>query len=227
MMRGRDCLALTRIVRRARRSVNRSTCFRDDLPRSTQEEAMRPSRLLALVAIAALPVGCSLITSYAGLGSGGAGGEATTTTSAGDTTGSGGQAGQGGATSHAGSGGGPTQSGGGGSSTKCGTVGTYCGGNGVGGDPNTLFTCQKDGKLVPYKVCERTCVITPPTPSPPPHADLCSCKAGGFYCGGDDVIGDPKSLYRCDRTGGIDGTFVKGCKSCVVVAGDDDMCSDL
>ena len=49
------------------------------------------------------------------------------------------------------------------------------------------------------------------------------CVAGGLYCGGDKVSGDPNTLYRC--SGGSSGTVVEHCADgCDVVPGQDDAC---
>ncbi|MDB4993852.1 MAG: hypothetical protein JWM74_1284 [Myxococcaceae bacterium] len=50
------------------------------------------------------------------------------------------------------------------------------------------------------------------------------CVAGGNYCGGDKVTGDPKTLYKC--TGPGTPTVVEKCASgCMVSAGSDDSCA--
>lgn len=50
------------------------------------------------------------------------------------------------------------------------------------------------------------------------------CVPGGYYCGGDKVTGDPKTLYRC--TGPGTPTVAQKCTTaCVVSAGADDACA--
>lgn len=50
-----------------------------------------------------------------------------------------------------------------------------------------------------------------------------SCVRGGFYCGGDKVIGNAKTLYRCNGPG--KPTVIKVCKAgCRVNPGRDDSC---
>jgi hypothetical protein len=100
-----------------------------------------------------------------------------------------------------------------------------CGGDGLRGDPDTLYRCLVDGGGSLVKKCASGCVrdagtgaggrcVMPATP----------CKVGGFYCGGDKLDGDPAVLYTC----GTGGTAVekerctKGCQ--VAKSGLDDAC---
>ena len=49
------------------------------------------------------------------------------------------------------------------------------------------------------------------------------CVPGGYYCGGDKVMGDPDVLYRCDH--GDVGTPLEVCMyGCFVHANEDDTC---
>lgn len=51
-----------------------------------------------------------------------------------------------------------------------------------------------------------------------------NCSPGGFYCGGDKVVGDAKTLYKCNGPG--TPTVVQKCAlGCVVNAGRDDSCA--
>ena len=51
-----------------------------------------------------------------------------------------------------------------------------------------------------------------------------SCVAGGRYCGGDKVSGDPSKLYRCNSDG-KSATLIRTCShGCSVNSGDDDSC---
>lgn len=51
-----------------------------------------------------------------------------------------------------------------------------------------------------------------------------SCVVGSSYCGGDKVVGDANTLYKC--TGGTTGTAVRVCPNgCRVNPGDDDACN--
>jgi hypothetical protein len=95
----------------------------------------------------------------------------------------------------------------------------YCGGDGVVGDPTTLYRCGINGSAAPALVCMKGCAHKEPSKD-----DACVCVAGGFYCGNDQVLGDPNKLYQCnaDNT----ATLVQTCpKSCVVRTGQDDICN--
>ncbi len=66
-------------------------------------------------------------------------------------------------------------------------------------------------------------------PDAPTHvvdaaADAAACKVTGLYCGGDDVNGDPNTLYHCN--GAAAPTVAEVCKyGCIVrSAGEDDTC---
>jgi hypothetical protein len=71
----------------------------------------------------------------------------------------------------------------------------YCGGRGVAGDPQTLYTCDPDGVPRARGMCLSTCG---PAPG---GGDTCIgdglCNDGGLYCGGNVLDGDPQSRYRC------------------------------
>lgn len=51
------------------------------------------------------------------------------------------------------------------------------------------------------------------------------CVEGGYYCGGEQVSGDPRSLYRCNKDGS--STLTATCATACIVAppGKDDACS--
>lgn len=63
-----------------------------------------------------------------------------------------------------------------------------------------------------------------PTPTTAPDGRV-ACVEGGYYCGGERVTGDPRSLHRCNKDG--TGTLTTTCAtSCIVAApGKDDACS--
>jgi hypothetical protein len=73
--------------------------------------------------------------------------------------------------------------------------GSYCGWNTVLGDPNTLYQCS-GGQLVGRTACSAKdgCQINCQQ-----GGDICGCAAldDGNYCGGDDIGGDPNTLYQC------------------------------
>jgi len=106
--------------------------------------------------------------------------------------------------------------------------GLYCGGDGVGGDPNTLYECGS-GKLTVSQPCPNGCQKMPagtndqcaaaPASAPPsacPHGD-------GLYCGGDGVAGNPGTLYQC-TAGKLTAaqSCAHGCQT--MPAGIDDQC---
>nr|MCH9681616.1 hypothetical protein [Deltaproteobacteria bacterium] len=84
--------------------------------------------------------------------------------------------------------------------------GLWCGGNGVGGDPNILYTCD-DGAMVVKEVCANGCFAAaagaPDACNQPNGANTdCSC-GGGKYHNGDDI---PASATYCGmRVCGLDG----------------------
>jgi hypothetical protein len=49
------------------------------------------------------------------------------------------------------------------------------------------------------------------------------CVAGGFYCGGDKLVGDPDTLYQCNA-GGVPLARGRCAHGCAVRPGDDDTC---
>jgi len=71
--------------------------------------------------------------------------------------------------------------------------GRYCGGNGVQGDPGTLYNCS-NGTLSTVQVCSLGCQRMPVGIN-----DQCApCPYGnGLYCGGNAVSGDVNTLYNC------------------------------
>ena len=98
----------------------------------------------------------------------------------------------------------------------------YCGGDKVAGDPDTLYQCNAGGVPLARGACAYGCVVRPA------DDDTCrggggTCMDGGYYCGGDELDGDPQTLYRC--AGGV-GTGGMVCAAGCVVAdpGHDDGC---
>jgi hypothetical protein len=75
--------------------------------------------------------------------------------------------------------------------------GLYCGGNGIAGDPTTLYRCT-NGALAVVSACAAGCFVQPPG-----EDDACvdptqTCGDGnGLYCGGNGIAGNPDTLYRC------------------------------
>ncbi len=105
---------------------------------------------------------------------------------------------------------------------RCIEGGYYCGGEKLAGASDTLYRCNADGRGTLVAKCANGCAVgapgkddtcRPPTP----------CTAGGTYCGGDKVNGEPDVLYRCNADQTI--SVVKRCTSgCQVNAGTDDTC---
>ncbi|MBA3501722.1 MAG: hypothetical protein H0T65_15260 [Deltaproteobacteria bacterium] len=98
----------------------------------------------------------------------------------------------------------------------------YCGGDKLAGDPQTLYQCNGGGVPLARGRCAFGCVVRPT------DDDVCdggpmTCMDGGFYCGGNELAGDPSTLYRC--SGGA-GTAPMRCRDgCVIApAGSDDHC---
>src|SRR6185437_17106058 len=194
---------------------------------------MRASRLIAAASSCALLAGCSLLTTWDGLtsdtsgardaGRGGAG--SSSSTGGGGSGGNGGSMGDGGED-------GPedapadappdvvadappdvVEAG------SCDPMGHYCGDDEVKGDPGTLYRCNGSAPPTVLAHCLDTCLVRSG------GADVCKgsggCVAGGYYCGGDKVTGDPTALYKC--TSGSSGTQIAQCATtCVVNQGTDD-----
>lgn len=100
----------------------------------------------------------------------------------------------------------------------CGSGRLYCGGDGVLGDPSTLYKCSSGSAGAAVVLCEKGCAHKEPA-----HDDACVCVAGGFYCGNDQVVGDPAKLYKCNSD--YTATLVQTCPtSCIVRPGQDDIC---
>ncbi|MDQ3340033.1 MAG: hypothetical protein M4D80_33150 [Myxococcota bacterium] len=77
--------------------------------------------------------------------------------------------------------------------------GDYCGGNGIEGDVDTLYTCS-GGALGVKQTCAAGCY-----PRAGGENDECvdrtqTCTSGnGLYCGNNGIVGDPGTLYRCSN----------------------------
>ncbi|MEO6775569.1 MAG: hypothetical protein ABI467_21590 [Kofleriaceae bacterium] len=83
----------------------------------------------------------------------------------------------------------------------------YCGGDKVAGDPDTVYECVAGGVPSAHGACPGPCVLRTA------DDDECGavgnpCTDGGLYCGGDQLAGDPSSLYKCASGS---GTFVMQC----------------
>ncbi len=83
----------------------------------------------------------------------------------------------------------------------------YCGGDKVAGDPDGVYECVSGGAPSAHGACPGPCVLRTGAD------DECAavngpCAEGGVYCGGDQLAGDPSSLYKCVSGS---GTFVMRC----------------
>lgn len=72
----------------------------------------------------------------------------------------------------------------------------YCGGDKIAGDPGVLYVCNGGGVPFARGRCQRECVVNPD------NDDACRavggpCTENAFYCGGNELDGDPQSLYQC------------------------------
>lgn len=175
---------------------------------------MRRRWTTAVAASCGLLAGCSLVTSWDGLGSGGAAAHDAGQGGAGATVGAGGDTGQGGATSDAGNDSAPDVN----VPPTCVEEHHYCGGHVIKGTSTKLYVCNGGGSTTLLEACAHGCLVRPL-----PKDDFCRCFTGGFYCGGDHIEGDPSTLYKCNMDGS--GTLFQSCtKGCIVTPGKDDSC---
>jgi hypothetical protein len=100
--------------------------------------------------------------------------------------------------------------------------GLYCGGDKLDGVPDRLYRCNASGVPTSRGECLAGCVVRADADDQC-RAHNAPCVEGGFYCGGDKVVGDPQTLYRCDAGAPVK---VETCtQACVVMPpGMDDEC---
>jgi hypothetical protein len=104
----------------------------------------------------------------------------------------------------------------------CQDGGRYCGGDQIAGDPDTLYVCDAGSVPQARGRCVHGCEVSPSAD------DFCAggpetCTDGGFYCGGNEVDGDPGTRYTCSAGAGT--APVECPDGCVVMpAGTDDEC---
>lgn len=92
-----------------------------------------------------------------------------------------------------------------------------CGGDGVVGDPSTLYLCLGDGGATVAIRCGRGCARRPG------RSGACICVVGTRYCGNDQIVGDPSTLYDCQSD--YSGRVVRVCDAgCTVKANAQDEC---
>lgn len=101
--------------------------------------------------------------------------------------------------------------------------GFYCGGNGVAGDPSTLYQCQ-GGAPTAVETCAAGCYKAPPGENDACVAETQTCSFGnGLYCGGNGVDGNVDTLYSCqDGVVSVQEDCANGCDA--KEAGFDDAC---
>ncbi|MBX3159576.1 MAG: hypothetical protein KF773_26630 [Deltaproteobacteria bacterium] len=105
--------------------------------------------------------------------------------------------------------------------STCQTGGDYCGGDELAGSEDTLYRCT-DGVPVARGRCVHGCVVRDGID------DGCDggperCVEGGLYCGGNKVVGDPRSLYRC--TNGRGAARMMCADGCMILPSpNDDRC---
>jgi hypothetical protein len=104
---------------------------------------------------------------------------------------------------------------------ECTPGGHYCGGDQLAGDPNTLYTCIEDSVPQARGVCTAGCQVQA-ADDDVCRADGGRCVEGGFYCGGDKLVGDPATLYTCASGAGVNGQLCPN--GCLVRPGKDDVC---
>ncbi len=104
---------------------------------------------------------------------------------------------------------------------ECTPGGHYCGGDQLAGDPDTLYTCVEDSVPQARGVCTAGCQVEA-ADDDVCRADGGPCVEGGFYCGGDKLVGDPAALYTCEGGVGVDATLCPD--GCLVRPGRDDVC---
>lgn len=97
----------------------------------------------------------------------------------------------------------------------------YCGGDKLAGDPGVLYVCNGGGVPFARGRCALECVVNPD------NDDACRgvggpCTEGGFYCGGNELDGDPQSLYQC--IGGVARNRRACAAGCELRPGRDDAC---
>ena len=97
----------------------------------------------------------------------------------------------------------------------------YCGGDKLAGDPGVLYLCNGGGVPHARGRCAAECVVNVQ------NDDACRavggpCVEGGYYCGGDKLDGDPRSLYQC--VGGVGKNRRECANGCAVRTGQDDAC---
>jgi hypothetical protein len=106
----------------------------------------------------------------------------------------------------------------------CNPSGLYCGGHGVDGPTDVLHRCTSGTTGTLVAKCANGCIVRGTGGSDECNAPA-PCFAGGLYCGGDKVNGDPAVLYKCVDAGAPE--MIKRCQDgCEVRPGKDDACKE-
>lgn len=96
-----------------------------------------------------------------------------------------------------------------------------CAGEALPGVADTLYECNQGGVPLARGRCTAGC-IERADGDDVCRADGGACVEGGFYCGGDKLDGDPRTLYTCQGGRGVDGSECPD--GCQVRPGRDDIC---
>ena len=105
--------------------------------------------------------------------------------------------------------------------STCETGGDYCGGDELAGDEDTLYRCT-DGVPVARGRCVHGCTVRDGIDDGCAGGPM-TCVEGGFYCGGNELVGDPASLYRCEGGQAVDRVMCpNGCA--IATPPNDDFC---
>jgi hypothetical protein len=105
--------------------------------------------------------------------------------------------------------------------STCEDGGDYCGGDELAGEKDTLYRCR-DGFSIARGRCVHGCTVRDSIDDACEGGPM-TCEEGGFYCGGNEVAGDPGSRYRCVGGQGVDREMcANGCQ--ISPAGFDDVC---
>lgn len=105
--------------------------------------------------------------------------------------------------------------------STCETGGDYCGGNELAGDEDTLYRCT-DGVPIARGRCVHGCTVRDGIDDGCEGGPM-TCVDGGLYCGGNELVGDPASLYRCEGGQAVDRIMCpNGCA--IATPPNDDFC---
>ncbi len=104
----------------------------------------------------------------------------------------------------------------------CVAGGFYCGGDKLAGDPGVLYVCNAGGVPFARGRCALECVVNTGGDDDACRGVGGPCTEGGFYCDGNELDGDPRSLYEC--AGGVGRNRRECAGGCEIRPGLDDAC---